>query len=167
MKMTSTLLFAKYALPCGHKHVEKGTLTWKELDDCIELASHGIAIPEKSLATYETAIKRCEQIAKKLRIKEINGLVVREYFLKYHNRIIDRMCSSKMIPESFDTERCKVRIGNVIDVYEKTALVDVDSVRDEYRTDFVRGLEKGNWVSLHYDFIAEVLGKEILERYFK
>lgn len=166
MKITASLLFAKYALPCGHKHVKGGMLTQKELDDSIEMASHGIEIPEKNLKVYETALNRCERIAKKLKMKEIDGLVVREYFLKYHNRIIDRMCSSKSAPEGIEPERCKVRLGEVREVYEKTALVDVVSKQDEYRKDFAMNVKPGDRVSVHYDFIAEVLGKEILEKYF-
>lgn len=166
MKMTSTLLFAKYAVPCGHKHVAKGALSQNELEYSIRQVSNGVEMPEKSLAVYGTALTRCEQIANKLKMKEINGLVVREYFLRHHNKIIDRMCSSKMIPERFEPERCKVRLGEVLEVYEKTALVEIDSEKGEYRSDFVGGIKPSDRVAVHYDFIVEVLDDDMIKKYF-
>jgi hypothetical protein len=166
MKMTDNLLFAKYATPCGHKHVEKGSLTQKELDNSITLISREKDVPESTLKVYDTALKRCEQIANKLKLREINGLVIREYFLRYHNKLIEKKCALKKSEEGFNPDECKVKLGRIAEILDKRAMVDLKEREKYCRTDFVPNLKVDDMVSVHYDFIVEILGPELVKKYF-
>lgn len=170
MKITNMELFLKYALPCGPAHVKRGNMEEDLLNDSINYISSGKNMPKKMEDALEkiffTAVERCSALAKKRNMHEIDALIIRDYFLKVHNKIIEKRCQQKGVEEGFDPVACKTRLGKVIEVYEKNAKVRIDSDTLKYRTDLVSGLKKEDDVIVHYNFIVEILEKEMVNRYF-
>lgn len=172
MKIADLELFLKNALPCGYIHVSAGRMPQELLDESIRIVSSRRELtPElqrKLEGVFSTALKRCEKVARKNRHSEIYSSDIREYFSpRVHNREIDKRCSIGKVAGNFNPEYCKIKMGEVVDIHELTASVTNEDEERDYRTDFVRtSLKVGNNVSLHHDYIVEILDQEKIRKYF-
>lgn len=170
MKITNMELFLKYALPCGPAHVKRGNMGEELLNDAINYISSGKEMPKKMENELEkiffTAVERCSALAKKRKMNEIDALVIRDYFLKGHNKIIEKRCQKKGVEEGFDPILCKTRLGKVIETYKRNADVIIGNEISKYSSVFTNGLKRDDDVIVHYNFIVEVPDKETVNRYF-
>jgi hydrogenase maturation factor len=142
------------------------------LDESISMVSKGKAMPvdmqRKLEGIFSTAMARCEKIARKNGHSEVYSNDIRECFSPgVHNREIEKRCAIGKAPEDFNPELCKIRMGEVIGVYDSDALVKVGGCESNYRADFVRGCVKsGDNVSLHHYYIVEILDRGMIRKYF-
>lgn len=150
----SRTLFFRYAAPCGKVFVKRGVIDRAYFNSLIDAVAKN-EIPEDAEKTFEFALKRCDNVAQTLQKRKIDEKVVREYFWIVHDRIA-RQRYEKF--HDFDLDECIVYPGKVISgIANKKALVSTPIKSVNYRADFVPDLRKGEDVTVHYEFIAEVI----------
>jgi hydrogenase maturation factor len=151
----SRLLWFRYAAPCGKIFVKRGIINKKYFDNLINAVAKN-EIPNDAEKTFEFAMKMCDNTAKTLNKRKIDEEVVREYFWILHDK------SAKLRYEKFhdfDLNECIVYPGKVLDFNTK-ALISTPIKTSYYRSDFVPDLKKGDNVTVHYDFIPEIISEK-------
>jgi hypothetical protein len=156
----SRSLWFRYAAPCGKVFVKRGIISEVYFNNLIDSVAKN-EIPTGAEKTFDFALKMCNGVAQKLHKRKIDEEVVREYFWIAHDR------AAKLRYEKFhdfDLNECIVYPGRVLsDVKSKRTLVSTPIKSFNYRSDFVPDLKKGDDVTVHYEFIAEVISKEKAE----
>jgi hydrogenase maturation factor len=153
----SRSLWFRYAAPCGKVFVKRGVIDEVYFNNLIDSVARN-EIPVGTEKTFDFALKMCSDVAKKLHKKKIDEEVVREYFWIAHDRAA-RLRYEKF--HDFDLNECIVYPGRVLSIVENNrALVSTPIKSFNYRTDFVPTLKKGNDVTVHYEFIPEIISGE-------
>jgi len=153
----SRWLWFKHAAPCGKIYVKRGVIDEIYFNDLIKAVAKN-KIRKGAEKTFDFALKMCAIEAQRLHKRKIDEEVVREYFWIAHDKAA-RMRYEKF--HDFDLDECIVYPGKVLSIAEnKRALVSTPIKDFNYRTDFVPTLKKGNDVTVHYDFIVEIISEE-------
>jgi len=163
MKKDDELLFLKYALPCAGtllgKRVLDRMVTQADIDSWTAEVSEGRVPPGIAKNTFRLAWVMCDAIARKLGKKEIDAEVIQEYFLFEHNEVIKE--NAELMPHK-DTFDCRIYPGKVLDVKDGRAIVETRLGEKEYKTAFMKtdGLNKGDTVAVHFDYISARISNE-------
>jgi hypothetical protein len=145
-------LFLRYAIPCGEVLVRRGELRedlLKRISDSLK-SRQEIDIPLENV--FRVATRMCTILAKRMGRKEIDSEVIRRYFLIEHEKAIRWR---KQIKPDISVKECKVYSGRVLRIDPDGILVKTRLGERMYRDDFAEDLQKKDWVSVHYDYIAE------------
>lgn len=156
MKIKDKELFFAYALPCMEAWVKRGKISRKEAEELVNRYKRDKKLPPGTENLFPTALSFLKKIAREMGKDVIDKDVIREYFLKRHNEIIERMYRIK---RDFDVEKCKTKKGEVIEVRESYVVVRVGDKTGNYNT-FVDDLKKGEEVILHWGYVVERLSKD-------
>jgi hydrogenase maturation factor len=150
-------LFFHYAAPCAKVFVKRGIMNKEYFNNLINAVVKG-EIPPGTEQKFELALRMCDNVAQKLHRRKIDEEVVREYFWIVHDKVA-RQRYEKM--HDFDLDECIVYPGKVLsDLVNKKALISTPIKNVNYRCDFVPELEKGDNVTVHYDYIAEIISEK-------
>lgn|SRR3989338_3463198 len=156
----SRLTFLKYAVPCAGTLVKRGTITQDHMDSLREAVKSGQA-PKGAERIFKVALSACSLLAIDMGKGVIDDEVLYNYYLFGHDDIIDKRFDEM---GDFDAEACRIRAGIVEDVFPGSAVVSNSLGRKEYMTDFAPGIEKGDAVSTHWDFIVEKIDPTVAKK---
>jgi len=149
-------LFLKYAVPCGKIYVKRSLMDKKYFNNLIDVVANKKKIPEGAESTFKLALEMCSKAAKNLGKNRIDEETVRQYFWFDHDAIAKKRHE---LMRDFKLEECIIYPGEVKSV-NRRALVSTPVRTNFYRTDFVPDLIKDYNVTVHYDFVVEVIPKE-------
>lgn len=161
MRVVERMLFLRYALPCASTFVTRGVISQGYLDNLVKQVSENRLPDENVEDLFKVARAMCTAIAKRMAKDVVDAEVIRQYFLLEHGPVVDERYE---LMGDFDPVGCKTRAGRVMEVNGAFAQVETSLGRQKYRTDFCRGLAKGDTVSTHYDFIVERISPELAAR---
>jgi len=150
-------LFLRYAIPCGEFLVKRGELQeglLAKLNDAVKNSQEtDIHIED----TFKVASRMCTIIAKQMGKKEIDEEVIRRYFLIEHE---DAIKWRKQVRPELKLEECLVYPGRVLKIGNDNILVRTLLGEKLFRNDFASGIKANDWVSVHYDYIAEKISPD-------
>ena len=155
--MEPEVLFLKYAFPCAFVIKQRGEIdnkTFKTLEDAAinnTVLSHSLL--EK---IFFRAFERIGNVAKEMKRHRWDAEVIREYFVRRHNEIIDKgMYSYAKAPESLK-DLCRVHVATVKSVSGNYLVVGYGDERTRpVMSDLVRGIKEGEKVTIHYGYAVE------------
>jgi len=157
-------LFLRYAIPCGEVLVRRGELReelLKKLNDSVKYGEE-IDIPFESI--FRVATRMCSILAKQLGKNEIDSEVIRRYFLIEHENALKWR---REIKPDLNVKECLVYPGRVLRVGYDKIMVKTPLGEKLFRKDFVGDLKKNDWVSVHYDYIAEKIKTSYVNKMLK
>ncbi len=154
-------LFMHYAVPCAGTLVKRGTMKKEHWDMLVSCLKSRKKIPKGAEKDFKVAFAACTIIAMDSKKKVIDNEVIREYYLFSHDAMIDKRYEEM---GDFDPYMCRIRAGVVESVGEGFALVRNSSGTRKYRTDYASGLKKGDFVTIHWDFVVEKISKSTAEK---
>lgn len=152
------LLFMKYALPCAHTLVERGTLSQETLDDLHRRVANQDCQPGDELH-FKVAHAFCTLLAKR-HGKPISSPIIREYFLFKHDEAIDKRFAEK---GDFDPEACRTTPGRVLSA--GTSLkIQTPEKKATYKNPYQLDLQPGDYVTVHWDVAVEPIHQEMARK---
>jgi hypothetical protein len=159
VKLSPEVYFLKYAFPCAFIGRQKGRIDEKTYLELEEAAIKGRAIAFSELAKYfPVAVRRISALARRKRLCVFDAAVIRDYFWKEHNKIIEAGEEVyKYAPTSL-RELCKVMRGRVVSA--KGGYAVVRFINGKIRpvvAKLVHGLKCGDRVMVHYGYAVEKL----------
>jgi hypothetical protein len=157
-------LFLRYAIPCGEVLVKRGELKeelLKGLNDSVKNREE-IEIPIENV--FKVATRMCTILARQMDKKEIDSEVIRRYFLIEHEKAIKWR---KQIKPDLKISECLVYPGRILRIDPDRILVKTKHGGKFFRDDFAEGLRKKDWVSTHYDYIAEKIKADHINKMLK
>jgi hydrogenase maturation factor len=157
-------LFLKYAIPCGHVLVNRGSLEKEVLERLNKKMIDNQAIRENISEYFPVAAKMTTLIAKRLSKDVVDEEVVRQYFLQEHDQAVK--WRSSIFPD-IPKDECMIQPGKVKDISEESLLVNTPRGELEFKRDFVPEALKGDMVTVHYDFVSEMIDKESFDKLMK
>lgn len=157
MIIDEPVLFLRYAVPCGHVLVKRRDLP-KERLEYLEKCAIEENEPEGNLEDdFKISVRMLMLTAKRMGKPSIDIEVIRKYFWKEHKACVE--WRAKMFPD-IDTERCVIRVGEVIGVNGEEATIELKESRAVVNTKFEPDIKEGDWVIIHYDYIVEKITPE-------
>jgi hypothetical protein len=145
-------LFLRYAVPCGEVLVRRGEVREELLRNLNDSVKNKGNIDYPIEDVFKVASRMCTIVAKRMGKNEIDAEVIRRYFMVEHeNAILWR----KQIRPELKLEECLVYPGRVLKMGTENMLVKTPLGEKLYRNDFARDLKPKDWVSVHYDYVAE------------
>jgi hydrogenase maturation factor len=147
-------LFLRYAVPCGEVLVKRGEVRSELLGRLNGSVRHRQDIDYPIEGVFKVASRMCTIIAKQMGKSEIDAEVIRRYFLVEHEQAI--RWRQQVRPE-LRLEECLVYPGRVLRIADEGILVKTPLGERMFRADFAEGLRVRDWVSVHYDYVAERL----------
>jgi hypothetical protein len=154
-------LFLRYAIPCGEVLVKRGELKeelLRQLNDSVKNRQE-IDVPIERV--FKVATRMCSILAKQMGRKEIDEEVIRRYFLLEHEKAIRWR---RQIKPDIRLEDCMVHPGRILSIGPDKVLVKTKTGEKLFRNDFAEGLKNRDWVSVHYDYIAEKIKKDQVDK---
>ena len=153
-------LFLKYAIPCGRVLVERGTLDSKVLERLHRNVTYERDIRERVEECFPVASKMTSIIARRMGKDSVDAEVIRKYFLLEHKKAVD--WRARLFPD-IRKEECIVYPARVLEAGNKI-VVNTPVGERAVRDDFVKGLKRNDWVTVHYDFVGEMIDRKTAER---
>jgi hypothetical protein len=154
-------VFFRYAAPCGEEMCHLGLIS-KGLSSQIFDYLNKRKIPSRDFleSVYVNAIRRIDEVAKKLERGRWDSFVIRTYFIKFHNIIIDSLDGNYKIMKPSHRELCKVKVGKVINKYKTNTLLTYDVQYEDGAKQRIIGenypiAEVGDKISTHWNFAVE------------
>ena len=160
MEIEDRLLFLKYALPCAGTLVKRGIVSQEHVDNLIELVSKGKLPEDNAENIFKVANAMCSVIAMRMGKKKVDSEVIRRYFLREHDKVVEERFEQM---RDFNPDDCKTHSGSVVGVRGGFATVETSLGRKGYRDDFVKDLKEGDKVVVHYGFIVEKLSERMIK----
>ena len=151
-------LFMKYALPCAGTLVKRGIVKGGEVKKLMKDVSSGTPVPESSEKIFKTALRECIKIARKSGKNSIDAESVRKYFLFGHDDAVRKRYKKF---SDFDPASCAVYPGKVKSIRNGKALVETPMKASEFSTRLCPEIKKGDWASVHRNFIAEKISPKL------
>ncbi len=150
-------LFLRYAIPCGEFLVKRGEVKQELLSKLNDVVRNGQETDIPIEKTFKVASRMCTILAKQMGKKEIDADVIRRYFLVEHENAIRWR---KQIRPELKLEECLVYPGRVLKLGNESVLVKTPLGERLFRDDFANGIKANDWVSVHYDYIAEKISPD-------
>lgn len=146
-------LFFIYAHPCGDVLVKRGAIQRKDLDSLRSSLAKKGKVADSGL--FSKASARIKAYANRKR-RKITPALVREYFLKRHNRVVLSVAKKKrdVIPK-----RCFIVPGRLARLNGKKAVAETPFGPRKIIIGLVPNLKKGDMVAIHYDYACERIPK--------
>jgi len=149
-------LFLKYATPCGKIYVKRRLMDKKYFNNLIDAVANEKEIPQGTESTFKLALETCSKAAKTLGKNRIDEEAIRQSFWFDHDAIAKKRHE---LMRDFKLEECIVYPGEVNSI-NRRALINTPVTTKFYRIDFVPDLGIGYNVTVHYDFVVEVIPKK-------
>lgn len=147
-EITNKNLFLKYAIPCSSTLVMRGSVSQEVIDELKRKVIANEEITENLHDIFKVASVMCSATALDMGKTEIDAEVIREYFINRHDKAVKERWD---LMKDFDKDKCKVRV------------VTYESGTD-LKEEFCSGVEPGDQVAVHYDYVIEKLPKDLLTK---
>lgn len=150
--------FFKYAFPCTFLKFNRGEITKKEYGELEKKFIVGDSPSKKELEKiYPFAFKMIKRLAKRTRRAYWGIDVIKEYWLREHNKIIESDEPYYKCETSEFKDSCKVHKAEVIEKKRNTIIVRYGNKKREVYNAIVPDAKKGNIVTIHFDYAIEKL----------
>lgn len=159
--------FFQFAFTCAEGKLQRGVMSPERYAHLKELYENGKYPPTSELeASFGDAVPFLHELAERMHLNSWDIRVVREYWLRYHNLIIDegKGVYAKMPPAIKNF--CKVHLAKVISVHENYIDVEYDGERHKALY-FRKGIRVGDPVAVHKGQVVKRLSKKEVEEYLK
>lgn len=155
-EMEPEVFFLRYAFPCSFLLRQHREISEQEFSQLEQAAIAGEALPRALLEkVYFRAFQKIEKFAEERGKDKWNLELLKEYFLKRHNKQIDQgMYSYKKAPEKL-RELCKVQKARVVRVEKEAAVVEWPGGRRPVLKQLVPDIKVGDTVTIHYGYAIE------------
>ncbi|MBD3252802.1 hypothetical protein GF386_03665 [Candidatus Pacearchaeota archaeon] len=148
--------FFKYAFPCSHILLESNKITKKEFEDLKNKFLNKKNPDKKSLERiFPAAFRRIKKLAEKLGRHYWDYEVIKQYWEKEHNRLInnDEDGYGKQ-PESFK-DLCKITTAKIIDKKQNLLIVEYNNKKRIVFDNLIKSVNIGDRVKIHYAYAIE------------
>ena len=153
-------LFLKYAVPCGEVLVSRGSLDRKTLEGFRRVVADGRRISDDIAESFPVAARMTSIIAQRMGKEKIDEEVIRRYFLFEHDHAVRWRAS---IWNDVRIDECLIQPGRIVRREGDSLVVNTPSGEKTFRGEFVPEAGRGDFVTLHYDFISEIAGRKNFE----
>lgn len=153
---SSERYFFKYAFPCAHAKLKMGSLRKEEYNELKELfLQNNCPTKEVLEKNFKPAFERIKRLAEKLGKDIWDSEVLKEYWAKNHNEIIeagDGMYGK--VSESFK-ELCKIHIAEIIGKQGDKLIVKYEDKKRVVSSFLVPEAKIGEKVRIHFAYAIE------------
>ncbi len=148
--------FLRYAFPCAFVIKQRGEINQQEYDRLFDIAVNNKEIKKEELEkVFFKAFNYINELAKEKNIDKWDFEVIKEYFLKRHNELIDQGRDMyKDAPKTLK-ELSKVEEAEIINKKDNILEVKFNDKKRFVSNVFVPEAEVGNKVRIHYGFAVE------------
>lgn len=148
--------FFRYAFPCAHILVKMGSLKKEKFKELEKKFNSGKSPSKEELEKiFPAAFRRIKMLAKKMKKDYWDLEVMKEYWLKEHNKIIDKN-DGNYKPTSADfKDFCKVHKTKVIDKQDNLLTIKYGSKTRKVVNHLISTLEIGNTIIVHHNQAIE------------
>ncbi len=163
--MKPEILFLKYAFPCSMVLKQRGEINQKTFDKLEKSAINNKPVKRELLEKiYFRAITRMKSLAKEQNKDYFSEEIIREYFTKRHNELLDGMFSNandkgididKKAPPALK-HLCKVFKSKIIKKGVNYYMVEYDNKKTRpVLSSLVPDAKLGDIVTIHYGYAVE------------
>ena len=163
--MNPEILFLKYAFPCSMVLMQRGEINQKTYDKLEKSAVGNKSIGRKLLEkTYFRAISRMKALAKEKNKDYFSEEIIREYFTKRHNELLDGMLANandkgmdidKKAPPALK-HLCKVFKSKIIKKGKGYYVVEYGNKKIRpVLSSLLPNAKIGDTVTIHYGYAVE------------
>jgi hypothetical protein len=148
--------FFKYAFPCAQAKVQLGSLRKEEYEELKENFLEGGCPDKETLERYfQAAFRRIKKLADKLG-KDIWDMdVLKEYWTKNHNEVIDEGEGMYGSASQSFKELCKIHEAEVIQKDKDNLIVAYDGKERVVSGFLVPDAKQGDKVRIHFAYAVE------------
>lgn len=156
--MQPEVLFLKYAFPCSFIIMQRNEITQEEFNMLENAAKHDKVIPREILErVYKRAFEKIKIVAKEMNKDHWDIEVIKEYFVKRHNDMIDKgMFDYGKAPATLK-KLCKIHKATVLEVKDDMLIVSYPEGKRVVMNHFVKDAKVGDIVTIHYGYAIEKL----------
>lgn len=141
MEIKDKLIFLRYCAPTVEDLVKRKIIDREYANEILESVSKGVVL-KGAENQFNLAYLCCEYIAKRVRKKEIDGEIIRIYFINFHNKLVEKV-HRPLCPK----EECKIKIHKS---------------PKNLKTDFFTKIDKEIIIS-HRGYVVDLLTEDELE----
>jgi hypothetical protein len=152
--------FLRYAFPCTYVIKQRGEIDDKIFKKLENATFKNFKIERKLIeSTYKKAFERMDRVAKEMKINDHWDIrVIKEYFTKKHNEMIEAGDGSYAVAPKVFKELCKVKKAKIIDAKEGFFIVKYDKNKTRVVASFfVPNAKIGECVMIHHGFAVEMV----------
>lgn len=151
--MKPEILFLKYAFPCSMVLKQRGEITQETFNKLEKSAINNEPVERALLEkVYFRAIARMKALAKELNKGYFSEEIIREYFTKRHNELID---ADKKMPPALK-HLCKVFKAEIIKKGAGYYIVEYDNKKTRaVLSSLLANAKIGDAVTIHYGYAVE------------
>ncbi|MFH1506773.1 MAG: hypothetical protein ABIE94_07375 [archaeon] len=156
--------FLRYAYPCAYILMQLKEITQEELDELEDTAINNREISRERLEKiFHNAFHHIGELAKKKNKDKWNLDIIRYYFHRYHNKIIDEKRGIYAQTPMMLNELSRVEVAKIIDKKDKVLVVeylgkDMKMKNRNVHNSFVPQAKVGDHVTIHYGYAVEIVG---------
>jgi hypothetical protein len=165
-KMKPELIFLKYAFPCSTVLRQRNEITQEMLEKLEDAAINNKIISRDILEKiYFRAISRMKALANERNKNYFCEEIIREYFTKRHNEILDGHISGKNNDMGIDVDKntpsslrylCKVFKARVMEKKENYYIVEYDNKKlRPVLNSLLPDAKIGDVITIHYGYAVE------------
>ena len=165
-KMKPEVIFLKYAFPCSTVLRQRNEITQEMLNKLEDAAINNKVISREVLEKiYFRAISRMKVLANERNKDYFSEDLIREYFTKRHNDILDGHISGKNNDMGIDVDKntpsslrhlCKVFKAKVIEKKEDYYIVEYDNNKKRpVLNSLLPDAKIGDVITIHYGYAVE------------
>ncbi len=160
LEIVNKELFLRYAIPCGQVLVERGSLDRELLEKLNKKVADERPVRERIEDLFPVAARMCTIIANMLGKESIDSDVIRRYFLFEHERAVKWRAS--LFPD-IRIDECLVQPGRILRKERGMLLASTPRGELLLRRELVPEGNRGDFVTVHYDFASEIIGRKEFE----
>lgn len=148
--------FFKYAFPCAGAKVKLGSMRKEEYDKLKEIFLQNNNPDKQTLEKdFNAAFERIKKLAKKMNKEIWDYEVIKEYWKKEHNRIIDEGDGMYGTASETFKDFCKIHEAKIIEKKEDRLIVEYNKRRRMVSNFLVPEAKIGDIVTIHYGYAVE------------
>lgn len=150
--------FFKYAFPCAQTKVKLGSLRKEEYNELKELFLQNNCPDKETLErNFKPAFARIKRLAERMNKNMWDFSVIKEYWTKEHNEVIDK--GEGMYGEASESfkELCKIHEAEVIGKQEDKLIVKYINKKRVVSNFLVQDSKIGDKVRIHFAYAIEKL----------
>jgi hypothetical protein len=159
--------FLRYAFPCSMVLKQRGEVDDETVAKLERAAINNDKVDRKLLEkVYFRAISRIKALAKEMNKDYWDLVVIKEYFLKRHNELLDGLYAGRddrgldIDPKApkFLKNLCKVFVANILEKGEDYYVVEYDNGKKRTVSNaLVPNADINDKVTIHYGYAVELL----------
>ena len=148
--------FFKYAFPCAFLKLKGEEITKREYYEMERKFYNGSSIGKKNLERiFKPAFIRIKRLAERMQKDYWSIDVIKEYWLKEHNKLIDKNDGGWAEQQYRFKDLCKIHRAEIIEEKSKSLVVKYGNRKREVYNVLVPDAKKGDSVTIHFSYAIE------------